>query len=420
MGTASLNGLTLTFTPAVAASGTLALRYTLANRAGTSAPATLRIQIKPRPDPSQNQEVTGTISAQAQSATQLAQAQINNFSNRLEQLHDLSSHRNAFNLRFGLEQARQDQPDDDLNLFKSKTVREDAMTDQWAVQQAAEDKGAQPGPSSDIALWTGGYVDFGKYRNSKSKVDNRMTGISAGVDYRLSSALTVGAGIGVGRDKSDSGASSTSRGESYSIAVYSSYHPGPVFLDALLGYSWLSFDSDRYVTETGRYANGNRDGDQLFGSLSSGYEVKGQNWLVSPYGRLDASTTRLHKYSESNADAYNLEYAEQRINLFAGVIGMRGQYGIALGWGQLNLRSRLEYSQSLNADSNARIGYVDVGDLAYSIRTEGIDQNTVSASLGFDFIWASGLTTGIGYQGTRAVGEDSRSDSVSVRVVHRF
>lgn len=421
LGKASLNGLSLTFTPTAKASGLLALRYTLTNQQGTSQPATLTIQISARPDPGQDQEVVGTVTAQAQSAAQFAKAQISNFNDRLEQLHGMDGHRNAFNLRFGLSQAEAPhKADDDLDIFRSLTTLQAAPDEQWALQRASQAKASDTPPAGDVSLWTGGYVDFGKTQRSGAKVSNTLIGISGGIDYRLSRSMTVGAGIGIGRDKNDIGSSSSSRGESYSAAVYGSYHPEPVFFDALLGYSWLTFDSDRYVSDVARYASGNRQGDQLFGSLSSGYEARGENWLLSPYGRLDASTTWLHGFTESDAAQYNLDYADQRISLLSGVAGLRGQYGIPLGWSYLNLRSRVEYSHTLNAGSTAKMGYADIGDDAYSIRTEGLSQNTILGSMGVDFLWASGLTTGVSYQGTRALGEQSRSDSLSMRVAYRF
>lgn len=428
LGSARLTGTALEFTAAARASGTVALRFTLANAWGTSQPATLTLQINARTDPSRDAEVAGVLSAQTQSAQQFARAQISNFTDRLEQLHSLDGHRNAFNLRFNPTQAqartlRNPADVDDNQTALDPLASVQALTDkqQRVMRASSAEKGSQPLPNGNLSVWTGGYVDFGNTRNSGEKVSSTTVGISSGVDVRLSNALTLGVGIGLGNDKSDIGSSgSNSRGTSYSVAAYGSYHPNAVFLDGMLGYSRLQFDSERFVTDNGRYAKGRRDGDQLFGSLSSGYEVKGPNWLVSPYGRLDTSTTWLRGYKESNADSYNLDYAEQRFSLVSGVAGVRGQYGVPLSWTYLTLRSRLEFSHTFNSDSTARMGYVDVGDSTYSITTEGFGDNRLSTSLGVDLLWASGLSTGIGYQGTRAIGEQSRSDALSLRAAYRF
>lgn len=429
LGSARLTGTALEFTAASRASGTVALRFTLANAWGTSQPATLTLQINARTDPSRDAEVAGVLSAQTQSAQQFARAQISNFTDRLEQLHSLDGHRNAFNLRFNPTQAqartlRNPTDVDDNQTALDPLANVQALTDnQQRVMHAssAERGGSQPLPNGNLSLWTGGYVDFGSTRNSGEKVSNTTVGISSGIDVRLSNAFTLGVGIGLGNDKSDIGSSgSNSRGTSYSVAAYGSYHPNAVFLDGMLGYSRLQFDSERFVTDNGRYAKGRRNGDQLFGSLSSGYEVKGPNWLVSPYGRVDTSTTWLRGYKESNADSYNLDYAEQRFSLVSGVAGVRGQYGVPLSWAYLTLRSRLEFSHTFNSDSTARMGYVDVGDSTYSITTKGFGDNRLSTSLGVDLLWSSGLSTGIDYQGTRAIGEQSRSDALSLRAAYRF
>lgn len=428
LGSARLTGTALEFTAAARASGTVALRFTLTNAWGASQPATLTLQINARTDPSRDAEVAGILSAQTQSAQQFVRAQISNFTDRLEQLHSLDGHRNAFNLRFNPTQARARTLRDPADVDDNQTALDplasvQALTDnqQRVMHASSAEKGSQPLPNGNLSVWTGGYVDFGSTRNSGEKVSSTTVGISSGVDVRLSDALTLGVGIGLGNDKSDIGSSgSNSRGTSYSVAAYGSYHPNAVFLDGMLGYSRLQFDSERFVTDNSRYAKGRRDGDQLFGSLSSGYEVKGPNWLVSPYGRVDTSTTWLRGYKESNADSYNLDYAEQRFSLVSGVAGVRGQYGVPLSWAYLTLRSRLEFSHTFNSDSTARMGYVDVGDSTYSITTEGFGDNRLSTSLGVDLLWASGLSTGIGYQGTRAIGEQSRSDAFSLRAAYRF
>ncbi|WP_295515122.1 autotransporter domain-containing protein [uncultured Pseudomonas sp.] len=428
LGSARLTGTALEFTAASRASGTVALRFTLANAWGTSQPATLTLQINARTDPSRDAEVAGVLSAQTQSAQQFARAQISNFTDRLEQLHSLDGHRNAFNLRFNPTQAqartlRNPTDVDDNQTALDPLANVQALTDnqQRVMHASSAERGSQPLPNGNLSLWTGGYVDFGSTRNSGEKVSNTTVGISSGIDVRLSNAFTLGVGIGLGNDKSDIGSSgSNSRGTSYSVAAYGSYHPNAVFLDGMLGYSRLQFDSERFVTDNGRYAKGRRNGDQLFGSLSSGYEVKGPNWLVSPYGRVDTSTTWLRGYKESNADSYNLDYAEQRFSLVSGVAGVRGQYGVPLSWAYLTLRSRLEFSHTFNSDSTARMAYVDVDDSTYSITTKGFGDNRLSTSLGVDLVWSSGLSTGIGYQGTRAIGEQSRSDALSLRAAYRF
>src|SRR5690606_21905086 len=110
-------------------------------------------------------------------------------------------------------------------------------------------------------------------------------------------------GLGYGRDVTEIGANGTeSRAEAFSLAAYGSYRPVPgFFLDGLAGYSAMSFESLRYVAATGDLAIGSRSGDQLFASLTAGYEYRNEGLLVSPYGRLFGSHSTLDPFTETGA-----------------------------------------------------------------------------------------------------------------------
>jgi uncharacterized protein YhjY with autotransporter beta-barrel domain len=424
MGQASLNGLNLTFVTAAQASGATVIHYTLSNRWGTSQPIALTVQISARSDPSKDQEVGGVLAAQAQGAARFARAQIDNFNDRLEQLHEDESRRSrGFNLRLGLPQSPESRNGNTSASEMYQALSSLSGTNTPAATQQAASSGKAIGWLGDdnLALWSGGYVNVGETRRDDVKFDSTMVGVSAGADYRFFDTFTAGIGFGYGSDSSDIGSQDgRSTGRSFSAALYGSFHPGQVFVDWLLGYSDLSFDSRRYVTDNGGHAKGSRDGDQLFGSLSSGYEFREETWKVAPYGRMDFSSTRLDGYRESGSGSYDLAYAEQRMTVFSGVGGVRGQYGIPLTQANMTLRGRVEYSHTFSGDSTARVGYADVSDATYAISTVGQSQNLVTVALGFDFLLSSGLSTGLTYQGSYGVGDDSRSNALMFRVGSRF
>ncbi|HEY4316339.1 MAG TPA: autotransporter outer membrane beta-barrel domain-containing protein [Herbaspirillum sp.] len=418
-GTGSItNTYYLTFVAAAQASGTLALQYSLTNATGTSNTATVTVQITSRSDPSKDQQVTGLVNAQSQSAVQFASAQISNFNNRLEHLHKESERRrDLFTVAVSLPRNVRNQ-DEQARAPSNKNV---------SGLATGEDP-SQPGSGGlpwvtdpNLALWTGGYVNFGTTDKGSLRLDHTTVGISAGADYRLTSDFVAGLGLGFGRDVSDIASSGTqSKGNAASAALYSSYHPGQVFVDTLLGYSYLNFDSHRYITDTGGSANGSRNGQQFFGSLSSGYEFQLQNLMLSPYGRMQFSSTLLRHYTETDGGNDNLAYANQRINTLAAVAGLRSQYGIPTSWGALRLTGRLEYTHSLKGDSVARMGYADVSDDTYALTVLGLDQNTVSASAGIEFLLRDGWTLGLTYQGTTSIDSSTRENALLLRAVYRY
>jgi uncharacterized protein with beta-barrel porin domain len=421
------SGYVLTFNAASKANGAVLIRYTLTNSWGTSTPATVTLQVATRPDPSKNAEVIGLLNAQAQSAEQFANAQIGNFNDRLEQLHnERTRHESSFNVHVGLPQSRVAQQS---GQSSAASAGDPAVVGQDAKQIAAR-KGQRTSSgdgdaalpqwlgNGDLAVWTGGFVNFGTSDQNAIHLSHTLVGLSAGADYRFMPSLVAGFGIGYGRDVSDVGNTGTqSKGQALSAAFYGSFHTGAVYFDGLLGYSHLSFDSRRYVTETGAFANGSRAGDQVFGALTSGYELRS---LIAPYARLQFSSTQLQHYSENSAGAFNLAYANQHLNNVSGVAGLRGEYLVPTSWAAIRLRGRVEYSHALTGTSTARLGYADTDDNSYAVSVLGLSENQLTTGVGVDLQLPLGMTTGLSYQGTFCMSDHTRMHEFIVRVSVRF
>lgn len=428
--TGSAGSYSLNFAAAPRASGAVVLHYTLTNAWGTSNAATLTLEVNTRPDPSTDPDVTGLLEAQAQSAEEFANAQIGNFNDRLEQLHDDRTRTaQTFNIQVNAPQT----PDAATGGTPSTGALQPGVA---AKSGGTADATSASGSKFDdpvetlakrligndnLVFWSGGFVDFGSTDRSEIQFSHTLVGLSAGADYRFMPSLAAGLGFGYGRDVQDVGNDGTqSKGQAGSAALYGSFHPGATFVDALLGYSDLSFDTPRYVTETGDYANGNQAGDQVFGSLSSGYEFRTAQSLVSPYGRLQFSSTLLRHFTETGAGAFDLSYADEHLNMLSAVAGLRGQYGIPMSWGAIKLTGRFEYSHQLNGNSEARLGYADLSDDSYTVTVLGLSENTMTASAGLDFALPGGLTTGIAYQGTFSVSDHSRENEILLHVAVSF
>ncbi|MDT3667141.1 autotransporter domain-containing protein [Cronobacter dublinensis] len=406
----------LTFNAAPQASGTVALRYVLLSAAGVTSPATITLTIASRPDPSKDVNVAGTVSAQYQAAQNFARAQIRNFSDRLEQLHSSEDVPASLNgVHFALPTSRAERGLD-TDLWNAAL--------QQQAQQDAQDRlppalpfGTQT-PGQRLSWWTGGYVDFGRDKDSTMRLSHTLVGVSTGVDYRFTPDVTAGVGLGFGRDVSDIGDTGTrSNGQSISTALYASYHPNAVFVDGLLGYSRLDFDSKRDVSETDAVARGSRGGRQFFGALASGYEFRSPQTLVSPYGRVQVSQTRLEGYTESDAGMYNLAFAPQRFSQVTGSAGLRAERRVPVSWGAVRLQSRVEYSRLMNDTGSARVGYADVGNDTWRMSLYEQNRQSLSLGAGLDVQLPNGVTPGIAYQGTLGLDDrGSRAQTIMARM----
>ncbi|WP_205746406.1 IPT/TIG domain-containing protein [Dyella amyloliquefaciens] len=363
---ATASGYALTFTAAATFGGSAQVSYTLTNAYATSAPGNISVVVTARQDPSKDAEVLGILNAQADSARRMAQGQISNFQQRLESLHNAGG-AGGFTNGITLTSANM-QNRDPMQALRSGDG--DAWARRYIVQP--DEPGSMPVASpadarslpGGITLWTGGALNFGKTQpgSSDNGVDFSTSGVSVGVDKRINDAIALGAGVGYGHDTSDIGRhGSRSTTDSYSAALYASYRPiANVYLDGLLGYQWLSFDSRRYVTGDGSLATGSRDGTQWFGSLALGYEHRTQDWLLSPYARLDLSNARLDAYTEQGQVTDTLSYDRQTVKTTTGNLGLRAEWTVKTEYGLWLPTLRAEYEHDFQGSSVAAMRYADL------------------------------------------------------------
>lgn len=413
----------LTFSASPSFAGSAAVGYTLSNASGTSAPATITFAVAARPDPTDDPDVVGLLNAQADAARHFAQYQTRNFNSRLEQLHDEGERqRRSLDIRLGLRRS------DNGGVMNAERqygwaggsepdLTAPSVSGRQGNGSTSEIQGPDLGP---FAVWSGGFVDFADTGNSDLDIGSTTVGVSAGVDYRFSDRFVGGFGLGYGHDKSDVGDDGTeSRGAAYSAAIYGSFKAAEnLFLDGLIGASRLDFDSSRYIASSGDLASGNRDGRQMFGSLTAAYEFRSRTWLVSPYGRFELSRSWLDGFTENGGGISGLAYGDQTVDTAAGVIGLRLSYTVLMDWGALTPGVRAEYTHDFASSSRLRLGYADIGTLPYELEAEELGDDYSSLGLSLDAALLNNWAVGVEYRA--AVGSGRQDHAVGIRVRSEF
>ncbi|MDR3005883.1 MAG: tandem-95 repeat protein [Acidovorax sp.] len=395
----------LRFTSGRGFSGTAVVVYTLSNTAGTSAPAQIRIQVLARSDPSKDAEVAGTVAAQTQSASRFASAQISNVATRLESLHADGWGRSDFGLRLntGSQAASSQAMPDAFPLAGYQATPHPSQHGYglYASQPNLPDLPASSQTAATarqaLAFWVGGSLEYGRQYVRGAETEYRFTssGISAGGDWRVNDLFTLGLGFGLGRDSALIGVNgSKSVANSQSMVLYGSLRPAKqVFVDGLLGYGRLRFDSTRYITDGSGLAVGTRTGRQMFAALVGGMEFREAGWMWSPYLRLELSRSTLDTYSESAPGLAALTYFAQQASALSGVLGVRAEGVYALGTVKLAPKLRLEYTHSLQRTGEAQFAYADLADLgpAYSLAASSTRSGNWTLGLGLRIRWRSGV-----------------------------
>ena len=414
------SGYALDFTASDTYSGQAQIGYTLSNAYATSATATLTVTVTGRSDPSKDAEVLGILDAQADSARRLALGQIDNFQRRLETLHGGAA-AGGFNngISFNSASARQ---------YRDPLTGQPGRGDEWerrylvqpdAPASVQDPRAGSTGRPGEWSVWTGGAVNFGKTipGASDNGIDFTTSGISLGADRAFSDKFALGAGVGYGHDASDIGRhDSRSTADSYSAAVYGSYRPAAkVYVDALAGYQWLSFDARRYVTDNGNTVTGSRDGQQLFASLAVGYEHDTRDgMLVSPYGRFDFARASLDSYTEHGDDVYALQYERQTVKTSTGALGLRSQWMVKRDYGVWLPQLRVEYRRDFQGSSIAAMRYADLlGGPLYEAQLDNASRNHILFGAGVMLQTLRGLSLRLEYQNLM---DNSTQDSQSIQL----
>ena len=253
--------------------------------------------------------------------------------------------------------------------------------------------------SDDWFQWSEGRVSLGKNKslNSSSR-DFHSYGISVGADKIKDDDRDAMHGyvFQYGNDNVDIGyKGSKLETDAYSFALYNTkLRDDHVFTDTLIGVSLLDIDQKRVTF--GNTLEGNREGQQIYGSFNLGKRIVDEDLNLNPGIKLDLGYTKLKAFRErtivgdSLADA--LLYKEQNIKSALITLGVlldktdkdKEEDEI------INHHGRLEYIADLSPSSDAEFYYLNSQSTVYSYNVENKSKHNFRIGYGFDVTSISG------------------------------
>ena len=442
--------------------GTVVVTYTLTNAFGTSDPATVTLTVNARPDPSSDPTVRGISDAQAEAARRFGRVQLDNFQRRNEQLHNggKASRNGALGVQLtGGDRMVRQRPGTELEIPDAMALKMEHAVATWGAERAAgamalQSRDGRPGEASPAAMisgmragmgmdgasidpavrratgdgdsgerkigsgaiWSGGALEVGVRDETtrRRKLSLTSAGLSAGLDVKLADGLILGAGGGYGTEGTDIGDDGRMDARNWVGVVYGSYRPARgAFIDMIAGAGGLDFKTRR-LAANGQVANGNRDGTLRFGSMSFGYDGRGELWQISAYGRVDYVSARLGQYSETGAGIYSLRFDRRDINSLSSVLGARASTGVPMSIGLLKPRGRFEWRHEFQDAGTQYLDYADLVGSTYRIVGDGWLRDEFSLELGFGLDLEKGWNFGIDVGGRKGQGSSSATVRASV------
>ena len=252
--------------------------------------------------------------------------------------------------------------------------------------------------TNEWSTWTKADVTIGRIGDTSlsSVQDISIQGVSLGADRKIDDDKMYGLSIRFANDDTDIGNVGTNIStQSVNLSVYGSrYLDNDTFMDGVVGAGYKQSD---LVRKSGSNTlNGDRKGNQIFGSLKFGKQIKQSQFNIAPYGKIHSSYTQLEGYSETGTDALKFDALE--IGATSGSVGLEIDQLIKYQESSVKPRFILEYGKEIGSDSTQDMYYVSDTSTKYSHTSDQKDRDVMTAGIGFDFVHDNGLTLSTDYE----------------------
>ena len=272
--------------------------------------------------------------------------------------------------------------------------------------------------SSSWSFWSEGTISIGKVGDdSASSAKNINTSaITLGADKKGEDNIMRGMALRFGTDDVDVGdLGSALNMNSFSLTFYSSKPKGEQrFTDNLLG---MSFINSNLINNSGSAStDGERYGEQLYGSLSLRDTFSKNRLNFTPKLKINYGITHLGAYKETGSEGLNLQYEDQYIGNFTSSVGTSLDNTYDFEVGSFIPYFDFEYYADMSPASNQTFSYISNGE---EFTLKGIENSTHNfiGGIGFDFVSETGLTLMTKY--TRDQAQNSKNDSFNIALDYR-
>ena len=256
----------------------------------------------------------------------------------------------------------------------------------------------QGSEGNDWSTWVNADITVGEIdeTGTSSSQDILANGVSLGFDKRLSSNKLFGLSMRIANDIVDIGSEGTNIStQSVNVSAYGSYFAdNDSFIDLLIGFGHLQSDIDRVRGSI--TTNGDREGNQIFGSLKFGKRMGNEDVNIYPYGKIHTSFSQLDEYNEVGVDA--IKFDPLSINSLSGSFGLELDKKMIYGDVKLLPRLKLEYAKEFSSEYIQDYYYASDLNTKYSYSSDNINLDIIILNLGFDVINDNGVTFSSGFK----------------------
>ena len=272
--------------------------------------------------------------------------------------------------------------------------------------------------NSNWSFWSEGTISIGSVGDSESSSSKSIntSAITIGADKKGEDNIMRGIALRFGTDDVNVGdLGSALDMSSFGLTFYESRPRGEQrFVDHLIGLSFIN--SDLINNSGSASTNGDRYGEQLYGSLSLRDTFTRNRLNFTPKLKINYGVTHLGAYEETGAEGLNLEFNDQYIGNFTSSLGTSLDNTYDFKIGTFIPYFDFEYYADMSPSSQQTFSYRSNGE-EFTLKNINNSTHNFISGIGFDFVSENGLTLMTKF--TRDQARDSKNDSFVIALDYK-
>ncbi|MFY2765261.1 autotransporter domain-containing protein [Arenimonas sp. MALMAid1274] len=279
---------------------------------------------------------------------------------------------------------------------------------------------AETAPAEEMAFEKWGFFVSGNIGRGESdptrltpRYDFDVEGLTAGVDYRWSDSLVLGAALGYTRQDTDlSGGQGSVEMQGLSLSGYSTwYHGNDWYLDSVVTLGNNQYDHARRIQYVlpgevvDQVAKADSDGTDLSATVTFGRDFSRGAWTFGAYGRAAYSRLGFDAFQEEVDDSLNgnglaLRVESRTVTGLSSTLGGKAAYAHSASWGILVPQLEAEWVHEYGSDTEAFRGFFvdDPTQTPILVLGDDLDNDYFRIGLGLSLVLTEGRSGFITYE----------------------
>jgi len=290
-----------------------------------------------------------------------------------------------------------------------------------------------------LGIFINGAVRWGDKdaTSRESGFEFESQGVTMGADYRFSDKFVAGLAVGYATGDADfdnDGGGQDSDG--YSGTVYGTRYSERGYIDAIVTYGQVDYDSVRNINITSLAitdrAFGETDADQLALGVGTGYDFGKGAFRFGPTLALNYVRVDVDGFAETTEGTSGLamRFEDQSADSLTGKLGAQLAYSLSRKWGILTPQARFEFVREFKNDSqrvtvryanDLVVGTPGQPDSGFVILTDDPDESYFNWAVGLSAQFANGFSGFVDYESVESLDTITMQEvSVGLRYETKF